>query len=193
MQRVTTITVGLTFLLVVALLGILVRSPSPKPSKAALSARPEASAAKTPEPAPAEPAGSAELSDLLAPVIASAEPGFDVLPDGSKAPPLPDTAPQSVRFGAILFTYQGAQFAPANARTKDQARQRAIAAIEEAKKDFAAAVARGDQGSKADQGRVPRGIWEPAAEYVLFTLPKGEVASQPVDTPRGFVIFRRNE
>ena len=192
MQRVTTITVGLTFLLALALIGVFVRTPSgsKKPTKpaASLSAAPSA---KAPEPVPA--AASAELDDLLAPVIASAEVGFDVLPDGSKAPPLPDTAPQAVRFGVIQFAYQGAQFAGDNARSKEQAKQRALAAVDEAKKDFAAAVTRGDQGSRADAGRIPRGILEPAAEYVLFTLPKGEVASQPVETPRGYWIVRRNE
>ena len=191
MQRVTTITVGLTFLLALALIGVLVRTPSaPKPSKAAPSALPEPKA-KAPDPVPA--VASAEFEDLLAPVIASAEVGFDVMPDGSKAPPLPDTAPQAVRFGVIQFTYQGAQFAGDGARSKEQARQRALSAVEEAKKDFAAAVARGDQGSRADAGRIPRGILEPAAEYVLFTLPKGEVSSQPVETPRGYWIVRRNE
>ena len=126
-------------------------------------------------------------------MIAKPVVGFDILPDGSKAPPVPDTAPQSVRFGVIQFAYQGAQFAGDGTRSKEQARQRALAAVEEAKKDFAAAVAKGDQGSRADAGRIPRGILEPAAEYVLFTLPKGEVSSQPVETPRGYWIVRRNE
>ena len=117
--------------------------------------------------------------------------GFDLLPDGRKAPPLPDSAPQQVSFGVVQFAYSGAQFAPANARTKDQAKQRALLAVEEAKRDFSAAVAKGDPGSAADKGRVPRGILEPAAEYLLFTLPKGEVSSEPVDTPRGYWIVRR--
>jgi len=190
MERVTTITVGLTFVLAIALIGVLVRAPSPKAQKAVPSARPEAKP-KAADPVPA--AASAELLDLLAPAIATADVGFDVMPDGSKAPPLPDTAPQSVKFGTILFSYQGAQYAGEGARSKDQARQRALATIEEAKKDFAAAVARGDQGSRADHGKIYRGMWEPAADYVLFTLAKGEVSSQPVDTPRGYVIFRRNE
>ena len=32
---------------------------------------------------------------------------------------------------------------------------------------------------------MPRGMLEPAPEYVLFSLPKDGV-SEPVDTPRGF-------
>jgi hypothetical protein len=190
MQRVTTIAVGFSFVLALALIGVLARRPTEKPAQPLVSAKAE-QAAKAPAAAPA--AASAEFPDLLAPVIASSEAGFDVLPDGSKAPPLPDTAPQAVRFGVIQFSYQGAQYAGDVARSKEQARQRAAAAVEDAKKDFAAAVARGDQGSRADAGRIPRGILEPAAEYVLFTLPKGEVASQPVETPRGFWIIRRNE
>jgi hypothetical protein len=191
MQRVTTITVGLTLLLALALVGLVVRGPSPKPAKALPSAHSAASSKPVlADSAPA--AASTEFPDLLAPMISKPVVGFDILPDGSKAPPVPDTAPQSVRFGAILFTYQGAEYAPQAARTKDQARERALSLVEEAKKDFAAAVARGDQGSKADMGKMYRGILEPAAEYVLFTLGKGEV-SQPVDTPRGYWIVRRNE
>jgi hypothetical protein len=192
MQRVTTITVGLFFVLAVALIGVFVRSPSGKPGKAVPSARPETKA-KPAASAPAVASGDPALLDLLAAPPSSADVGFDILPDGSKAPPLPDTAPQSVKWGVILFTYQGAQSAAENARPKEQARERALAVVEEAKKDFAAAAARGDQGSRADVGRIQRGILEPAAEYVLFTLPKGEVSSQPIDTPRGYYVVRRNE
>jgi parvulin-like peptidyl-prolyl isomerase len=65
--------------------------------------------------------------------------------------------------------------------------------IPEAKLDFAAAVTKGDRGSTTDAGHVPLGVLEPAAEYLLFTLPKGEVLSEPVDTPRGYWILRRNK
>jgi hypothetical protein len=193
MQRVTTITVALTFVLAIALIGVLVKTPTQRPAKAVSSAKPDSSAEKAAEAPPAPPA-SAEFADLLAPVMVSnPDAGFDLLPDGSKVPPLPDTAPQAVRFGVIQFAYQGAQFAGDVGRTKEQAKQRAQAVVEEAKKDFAAAVARGDQGSRADAGKIPRGILEPAAEYVLFTLGKGEVSSQAVETPRGFWIVRRND
>ena len=49
---------------------------------------------------------------------------------------------------------------------------------------------RGDSGSIEDLGRVPRGVLEPAPEYVLFTMPAGAV-SDPVDTPRGYWIVKR--
>jgi parvulin-like peptidyl-prolyl isomerase len=90
-----------------------------------------------------------------------------------------------------VFAYQGAQFASSGARSKEQAKQKALAAIDEAKRDFSAAVAKGDQGSTANAGRMPRGMLEPAAEYTLFSLGKGEVSATPVDTPRGFWILRR--
>jgi hypothetical protein len=54
-------------------------------------------------------------------------------------------------------------------------------------------VTRGDRGSTANAGRIPRGVLEPAPEYVLFTLPKGEVSPTPVDTPRGYWVVRRND
>ena len=114
-----------------------------------------------------------------------------MLPDGRKAPPVPDSAPQEVTFGVIVFTYQGAQFAPPGARTKEQAKQKALAAAVEAKHDFSAAVAKGDHGSTSNAGRMPRGMLEAAAEYVLFSLAKGEVAAEPVDTPRGYWVMRR--
>jgi hypothetical protein len=144
------------------------------------------SAAPTPSAAPAA-AASGEASDKED----TAAEGFDILPDGRKAPPVPASAPQEVTFGVIVFAYQGAQFAPAGARTKEQAKQKAIAAAAEAKHDFSAAVAKGDHGSTSNAGRMPRGMLEAAAEYVLFTLGKGEVAEEPVDTPRGYWILRR--
>ena len=87
----------------------------------------------------------------------------------------------------------GTESAGTGARTKDQAREKAQAVLADAKSDFSKAVARGDRGSTASAGRVPRGVLEPAAEYVLFTLPKGEVAPAPVDTPRGYWVVRRND
>ena len=117
--------------------------------------------------------------------------GFDILPDGKKAPPLPDTAPQSVTFGVVQFAYDGAQFANKGARTKEQAREKARSFMELAQKDFEAAVAKGDRGSRSNVGRMHRGILEPAVEYLLFTLPKATVYGEPVDTPRGYWIIRR--
>jgi hypothetical protein len=165
------------------------RSRPPEPAAPA-SAPASASASTAPVAPPAsasaaEPGDAAPLSDEFASV------GFDILPDGRKAPPLPDSAPQTVSFGVIQFAYQGAQLAPPAARSKEQAKQRATQAIVEAKKDFSAAAAKGDPGSAADKGRIPRGMLEPAAEYLLFTLPKGEIYPEPVDTPRGYWVIRR--
>jgi len=155
------------------------------------SAAPSATAAPTPSPS-AIATLEAAVEGALTPETPSAE-GYDVLADGRKAPPVPDSAPQQVTFGVVVFAYQGAQFAPPTARTKEQAKQKAIAAIADAKHDFAAAVARGDHGSTGNAGRMPRGMLEAAAEYVLFTLGKGEVANEPVDTPRGYWVLRRND
>ena len=41
-------------------------------------------------------------------------------------------------------------------------------------------------------GKISRGFLEPAPEFVLFSLAKDGV-SDPVDTPRGFWIVKRNE
>ena len=45
----------------------------------------------------------------------------------------------------------------------------------------------------ADAGHVPRDVLEPAVEYLLFTLPKKELCPEPIDTPRGYWIVRRND
>ena len=94
-------------------------------------------------------------------------------------------------FGVVLFTYQGVQFAPPGARTKAEALEKAKAAVEAAQKDFAEAVKKGDRGSTADAGRIPRGVLEADLEFVVFSLAKGAVHPEPIDTPRGFWVVRR--
>jgi hypothetical protein len=190
MQSSKTVALGLLVVVAIVIAVVLTRSSKPTPvvSVASASAAPSASLVA---PLPLPSASAAEL-DLTAPLEGESA-GFDVLPDGKKAPPLPETAPQSVSFGVVVFSYAGAELSSPGARTKDQAREKALAAIADAKADFSKAVARGDRGSTASAGRIPRGVLEPAPEYVLFTLPKGEVAPAPVDTPRGYWVVRRND
>lgn len=105
---------------------------------------------------------------------------------------LPSGSPKMVRFGVILVHYRGAQAAPPTARSKDEALALARTLAEAARVDFKAQVSKGDPGSMDDAGRIPRGVLEPATEYVLFTLGAGSV-SDPLDTPRGFWIVKRLE
>lgn len=112
--------------------------------------------------------------------------------DGEAPPQLTTDAPKQVTFGVILVTYKGAQAAPPTARSREEALALAQKLAEEAKTDFKATVAKGDKGSMENAGRMPRGMLEPAPEFVLFSLPKGGV-SDPVDTPRGFWIMQRIE
>jgi PPIC-type PPIASE domain len=109
---------------------------------------------------------------------------------GQAPPALTGDTPKTVVFGVILVQYKGAQGAPPNARSRDAALELAKQLAAEARTDFKAAVAKGDSGSMENAGRMPRGMLEPAPEYVLFSLPK-EGVSDPVDTPRGFWIARR--
>lgn len=118
--------------------------------------------------------------------------GGTLLLSGEAPPPLAGEAPKSVVFGVILVQYKGAQGAPTNARPREEALTLAKQLAEEAKTDFKAAVAKGDKGSMENAGRLPRGILEPAPEYVLFSLAKGAV-SEIVDTPRGYWIVQRIE
>jgi hypothetical protein len=190
MQRSKTIALGLLVVVIIAIAVVVSRSSKPKVSTTV----PSASAAPSASVTLALPVPSASAAELSLTEPSEGESvGFDILPDGKKAPPLPESAPQSVSFGVVVFAYAGAESAGASARSKDQAREKAEAVLTDAKADFAKAVARGDRGSTASAGRVPRGVLEPAAEYVLFTLPKGEVAPAPVDTPRGYWVLRRND
>jgi hypothetical protein len=115
-----------------------------------------------------------------------------IVPAGS-ASPLPADAPKSVTFGVILVSYRGAEFAAKDARSKPEALEKANTLLAEAQKNFDEAVKKGDRGSTADAGKIPRGILEPAVEYPLFMLKKGEIFGTPIDTPRGYWIVRRNE
>jgi len=114
-------------------------------------------------------------------------------PNGGPVPKLPADAPSSVRFGVILFRYRGAQYAGGEARSKPEALALAEATLKEAEKDFEEAVKKGDPGSTGDAGRLPRGILEAPIEYVLFTMQPGTVYREPVDTPRGYWVVRRNK
>jgi hypothetical protein len=111
---------------------------------------------------------------------------------GAAPPPLAGDAPKSVVFGVILIQYRGAQGAPPTTRSREAALELAKQIATDAKADFKAALAKGDKGSLENAGRMPRGMLEPAPEYVLFSLPKDGV-SEPVDTPRGYWIVHRIE
>lgn len=142
--------------------------------------------------------GSADPTGDTDPTQA-ADAGGTLLLSGEAAPALPADAPKSVVFGVVLVTYRGAQGppgaarVPATARSREAALEMAKQLAELAKTDFKAAVGKGDKpGSMDNAGRIPRGVLEPAPEYVLFSLAKGAV-SEPVDTPRGFWIVQRIE
>jgi parvulin-like peptidyl-prolyl isomerase len=92
----------------------------------------------------------------------------------------------------IQLAYRGAERAPQDAPSREVALENAKALIPAAQKDFDAAVKRGDGASAKDLGRIPRGVLEPEVEYEVFTLQPGEVTSEPLDTPRGYWIVRRN-
>lgn len=176
-----------------ALLGKKTDTESPGSVAPAAPETVEAESAEAEQPEP-ESEGSPVAEALAAPPAPPQE-GYDRLPDGSPVPELPKGAPQSVKFGVILFEYEGAQAAPGQgaprSRSKAAARDLAQETLALAKTDFAQAVEKGDRGSTANAGTIPRGVLEPNVEYVLFTLDKGSVYAEPVETPRGFWIVRR--
>jgi len=181
--------------LVLGAVGVVVRAGMQRNAKSTAEpvATAAASASTPPDAGPAD-AGTPEPSDAEAPAdqdpTTQTDAGGTLLLNGDAPPALAAEAPKSVVFGVILVQYKGAQGAPTNARSKEEARVLAMQLAEEAQKDFKAAVAKGDKGSMENAGRLPRGILEPAPEFELFSLAKGGV-SQPVDTPRGYWIVTR--
>jgi len=195
MQRTTSVTVGLLFVAALAVALVLglrpKRVPEHTPAAPKASTAPSAPASSVPS---AAPSGSAAVEvGGGAPHEGVVTEGFETFPDGGKVPELPASAPARIGFGAAIFAYQGSQGAPRDARSKEAARKLAQDLIELAQKDFAAAVAKGDHGSTTDAGRVPRGVLEPPIEYYLFNLEKGKVHPEPIDTPKGYWVVRRNE
>jgi len=191
MNRWATVVAGVSL---VALIGALVWKSGRGASNAAVagaaSADRDARAGSGPDAgAPTEPLLMLKFSadGGLATTAARAE-----AKDDDSAAGLPSGSPKTVRFGVILVQYRGAEFAPPNARPKQEAVALARTLAEAASTDFKAQVGLGDPGSMEDAGRIPRGVLEPAVEYALFMLPRGSV-SEPIDTPRGFWIVRRIE
>jgi len=142
------------------------------------------------------PAPPAFALDAGASPIFSDQPGENAdagttLPDGTPVPSLGSGAPRSMKFGVIMVYYRGAQGAPSGGRTHEEALAHATKLAEEARADFARAASKGDVGM-ADAGSMDRNVLEAGPEYTLFSLGVGEVGG-PVDSPRGFYIFKRNE
>jgi hypothetical protein len=190
-QRRTAVALGVLFAAVTVIVAVWTAVPARSKSAAA----PSASARKPPAPVTSA-ARASDLLDTPSSDLETAAKGsgqFDRLPNGAPVPELPATAPKSVAFGVILVTYRGAQLAPESSPDKAAALEKAKGLIGPAQKDFADTVKKGDRGSQTDAGRIPRGILEPAVEYVLFSMPKGAVHPEPVDTPRGFWIVKRND
>ncbi|HMR77135.1 MAG TPA: peptidylprolyl isomerase [Polyangiaceae bacterium] len=182
MQRWSSVVLGLVFAV-----GMVVLAVSARPKSAAQKAAPSA------VPEPVEPPAAdvpTETHPIPAPELEPAPAEDAEEPSATKLPP---GAPKAVRFGVILVTYRGAQFAKGDARSKKEAQELAAQLAGEAQEDFEKAVKKGDKGSVLNAGRIPRGVLEPSIEQVLFTLEKGKVHDQPLDTPRGFWIVKRTE
>lgn len=167
--------------------------PSSASASAAVLASASAPAAGSSATGGAAP-GELALPDLgdPAPLDETPRPAGSLLPGGEAAPPLPEGAPKSVVFGVVLVEYRGAQGASRRARDRSAAEALARELADEARKDFKAAVAKGDPGSAENAGSMPRGVLEPGPEHVLFSLAAGEVGG-PVDTPRGYWVVKRLE
>jgi hypothetical protein len=140
-----------------------------------------------------EPAAEGDSTLIPGPIepVAYDASSFHLMPDGSSVPALKDSAPDRVKLGVVLFRYKGAQGASESTRSKTQAVALAKKAIETAKDDFAAAVRQGDRGSSENIGWIGQRILERSVEYTVFSLDKGKISPEPVDTPRGIWVVKR--
>jgi parvulin-like peptidyl-prolyl isomerase len=133
------------------------------------------------------------IGSLSAPILEGAPPveGRPEVAANSAASPasLPASAPRQVTFGVALVTYRGAQGAGPVTRTRADALALAETIFDDAKRDFAAAIKKADIGLE-NAGLMPRGVLEPGPEQALFGLAVGDV-SKPVDSPRGYYVFKR--
>ncbi len=188
MQKATTVLLGA---LVLALTILVIWWAGPRRRTPSITAVPSVTEPMV-QPAPLPDAGRGPLESLLSQDTthrsALAAPGTRLL-DGSVPPPLPATAPRSLRFGVVLVQYRGAQRAAPGARSREQALEMAQELLTLAETDFKAAVQKGDPGSATDLGRIEANILEPAPNFVLFTLSPGGVGG-PVDTPTGYWILK---
>lgn len=174
----------LTFLALVGLILALGRVAKTQRAVRVASARADVSASSTSVAGPAP----SVAEELLAPAASSSASPTD---GAQLTTPLPANAPNEVVFGAIIVTFNGAQGASAKSRTKEAAFELAKQIVEKAQTSFEDAVKMGDPGSMANAGSMRRGILEPQVEYALFTLSKGALYPEPVETPRGYWIMRR--
>jgi hypothetical protein len=148
----------------------------------------ETSSASVQVPAPLPIPATSSTAKVTLDALAPGMPGTRLL-DGTEPPALPSNTPKSMRFGVVLVQYRGAQRATVDTRSKSEALALASALAEIGKRDFRAAVDKGDPGSMEDAGTMPQGVLEPAPNYVLFSLSEGAVGG-PVDTPTGYWVMK---
>ncbi len=193
MQRWSALSLVGILLACVALLVLRVGPSTPAATPPAAPGSAAASAGPAPPGSQGSPLAPPALAVDPAPLEElEPKPAGSALPTGDPALPLPDGAPKSVVFGAVLVEYRGAQGAAR--RTRDRAAADILARdlADQARKDFAVAVSKGDPGSTENAGAMPRGVLEAGVEHILFSLAVGEVGG-PVDTPRGYWIVKRLE
>jgi hypothetical protein len=201
MQRWVSISVGLAAVVV----AIAIAFKGSHPAKSATDTSPatldagaggDLPARDLPGKVPTTTGAQARTDDLTEAGATAGESGLGGLAEGMPVPPLPRSAPRQVRFGVVLVSYSDAQPELTGSHTSHRSHADAKVLADKlagaAAQDFHAAVQQGDPGSTDDVGTVKLGILEPAAEYVLFTLPVDGVGG-PVDTPRGYWIVKRLE
>jgi hypothetical protein len=194
-QRWGSILVGAVVLVVVGWMTVEASGP-PHLAKHDAGAR-DAAAEPTPA-ASAAAAGLFEGSHVLAADASAAPTTGDLdgglvlsgLGLGDAGALLPTSAPRQVKIGVVLVTYAGAEGAPPNARSKQEALTIAERLAGAARSDFHQAVSEGDSGSSDDIGRIPRGVLDPRTEVAVFALDSGAV-SEVLETPKGYWIVKR--
>lgn len=145
----------------------------------------------------APPDASAVLPALSAAIASASAAASSVT---SAAATLPAVEPASIAAQHILIAYKGAQNAPKTVtRSKADAKKRAdeVAAKAKAGGDFSALVAEySDDPAKGERqgslGKFTRDKMTKAFSDAAFKLKVDEI-SDPVETPFGFHVIRRNQ
>lgn len=146
----------------------------------------------SPEDVEAEPPGEPPLpAETGLPEPSASSTLFHMMPDGSPVPALSPSTPERIKLGIAIFRYKGTQGSSDSTRSRDAALALAQEAVKTGQEDFANAVKKGDRGSSDNIGWIDQRILERAVEYAVFSLEKGEISSEPIDTPRGFWVAKR--
>jgi hypothetical protein len=135
-----------------------------------------------------------------APAVTSAAPKPEPTPAPAPAPVVEEAPPESVACQHVLVAWRGAKRAPREVtRSKAEAKRLADEVATKARGggDFSELVAKysddpGSKNSRGNLGKFKREAMVPQFSQAAFALQVGQI-SDPVETPFGFHVIKRNQ